>query len=160
MNYDELERIKRSQFKNFLDITPSSTATWKLEGVGVSEAGIDYNPSSEREKWIIEDNARTDHTDNQKTTSISKKTYKGDPVFEFVNAGRDKLNYKTHILEVDSWNGTGNTYPAKYSNGTILITHYEGSQIEYDLNYDGDPVEGIVTFDSNGVPTFTQSASV
>ena len=78
----------------------------------------------------------------------------------------DKLNYKTHILDIDRWNGTGSgtsaTYPAKMSDGIITITQYmnEDAVIEYDLYYDGDSVEGNVSFDENGVPTFTPTTSL
>lgn len=158
--FEDLERIKRSQFKLFLDTTPTANApTWKLEGWGVEEASISYNAQVDRIKYIIEDNARTDHTANEKQSSIAKKTYKGEPCFEFVNAGRDKLNYVTHILEVDSWNGTGSTYPAKMSDGLIAITEYSGDEISYDLYFDGNPTEGTVTF-TGDVPTFTPTVSL
>lgn len=158
--FEDLEKIKRSQFKLFLDTTPSSqNPTWKLEGWGVEEASISYNANVDRTKYIIEDAARSDHTSNDKQASFTKKAYKGEPCFEFINAGRDKLNYKTHILEVDSWNGTGSTYPAKLTDGLIAISEYSGEEISYDLYFDGDPVEGTVTFTDN-VPTFTPTTSL
>lgn len=40
------------------------------------------------------------------------------------------------------------------SDGLVAVTSYSGEQIEYDLYYDGDPVEGTVTI-TDGVPTFT-----
>ena len=160
MNFENLERIKRSQFKLFLDTTPKTqNPTWKLEGWGVEEAGIDYNAEVERSKYIVEDNARTNHKSNQKQSSITKKTYKGEPVFEFINAARDQLNYVTHILEIDTYAGTGSNYPAKYSDGSIVITKYSGDEIEYDLYFDGDTVEGTATITS-GVPTFTATGSI
>lgn len=157
--FDTYERIKRSQYKLFLDITPSSTRTYKLEGWGVEKASISYNPQTERQKYIVEDNARTDHTGNEKQTTMSKKTYKGEPVFEFINTCRDKLNCKTHILEVDSWNGSNNSYPAKETDGVIVVTNYSGDVIEYDLYFDGDTTEGTATFSDN-VPTFTPTISL
>ena len=98
-----IEKNKRSQYQKFLDITPSSTATWKVIGIGISEASVEFGPQVETEQWIIEDSARNDHTGNQKQLSVTQKCYKNDPEFEFVNAGRDELNYKSHILEVDTW---------------------------------------------------------
>lgn len=161
--FEDLERIKRSQYKMFLDTTPSSAFTWKLEGWGVEEASVAYNANVERTKYIIEDSARSDHTSNDKQASITKKTYKGEPCFEFINKGRDKLNYVTHILEVDTWNGEGTgastTYPAKKSDGMIVVTEYSGEEISYDLYFDGDPVEGTVTM-ADGVPTFTPTKSL
>ena len=159
---ENITKINRSQWVTYLDTTPDSTATYKLFGIGVTDYGIAYNPQIDTEKWIIEDNARNDHTSNQKQASISQKMYKNDPCFEFIVKGGDKLNYKTHILDIDRWNGTGSSFPAKLSDGIIAITNFMGENavIEADIYYDGDAVEGTVTFDENGVPTFTPSTSL
>ena len=62
-----IEKIKRSQFLTYLNTTPSAlTKNWAILGVGVTEYGIAFNPQVDTEKWIIEDNARTDHSSNQK----------------------------------------------------------------------------------------------
>ena len=158
---DSIEKIKRSQFLTFLDTTPSGNSrTWAIVGVGVDEYATAYNPQVDSEQWIIEDNARNDHTSNQKQGSVTQKCYKNDPAFEFVANGRDKLNYKTHILDIDTWNGTESgssaTFPAKMSDGLVAITSYSGEEIEYDLYYDGDPTEGTVTI-TDGFPTFAQT---
>ena len=162
-----ISKIDRSQFLTYLDTTPNgSSRSWAILGVGITDYGISFNPQVDTEKWIIEDNARTDHSSNQKQGSVSQKIYKGDECFEFVYAGIDKLNYKTHILDIDRWNGTGEgtsaTYPAKMSDGIITITQYmnEDAVIEYDMYYDGDATEGTVSFDENGVPTFTPTVSL
>ena len=156
-----IEKIKRSQFLTFLDITPNSSATWKVLGVGITDYGIAFNPQVDTEKWIVEDNARTDHSSNQKQSTVTQKCYKGDPVFEFVNAGRDQLNYKSHVLDIDRWNGNGSTYPAKMNDVIITVTNYMGEEasIEYDVYYDGDAVEGTVTI-TDGVPSFTPTTSL
>ena len=156
----DIEKVKRSQFLSFLNVTPASeNKSWKVLGIGITDYGIAYNPQVDTEKWIIEDNARTDHVSNQKQGSVTQKIYKNDPCFEFVYAGMDKLNYKTEILDIDRWNGNGTSYPAKLSQGKIVVTNYmgENAEIEYDLYYEGDAVEGTVTF-TGDVPTFTPSA--
>lgn len=160
---DNIEKVKRSQFLTFLDTTPSaSTPTWALLGIGITDYGISFNPQVEQEKWIIEDNARNIHESNQKQSTVSQAIYKNDPCFEFAYEGMDKLNYKTHILDVDRYNGTGTTYPAKMSDGVLTITNYmgENATIEYDLYYDGDSVEGTVSFGTDGTPTFTPNTSL
>lgn len=164
---DNIVKVDRDQFLTFLDTTPSGTnPTYAILGVGITDYGISYNPQVDQEKWIIEKNARNIHTSNQKQGSVSQTIYKNDPCFEFIAAGRDKLNYKTHILDIDAWNGTGSgtsaTYPATLSDGLIAITQFmnENAVIEYDLYYDGDAVEGTVVFDKNGVPTFTPNTSL
>lgn len=156
-----IEKINRSQFLTYLDTTPSSTATWKILGVGITDYAISFNPQVDTEKWIIEDNARTDHSSNQKQGSVTQKCYKGDEVFEFVQEGRDELNYKTHILDIDTWAGENGSYPAKMSDGIITVTSYmgENAEIEYDLYYDGDSTEGTVTI-TDGVPVFTPNVSL
>lgn len=159
---DDIKKIERSQFLTYLDTTPSgSSRNWKILGIGITDYGIAYNPQVDTEKWIIEDNARTDHSSNQKQGNVSQKAYKNDPVFEFVSNGRDKLNYKTNILDIDVWNGNGSTYPATLSEGKVVITNYmgENASIEYDLYYEGDITEGTVTI-SDGVPTFTPTVSL
>ena len=157
---DTIEKIKTSQYLRFIDTTPSAVSpTWKVVGIGVEEMSTDFSPQVDTIKWIIEDSARNDHTSNQKQSSVTQKAYKNDPCFEFVNAGRDKLNYVTHILEVDTWNGTTGNYAAKMSDGLITVTSYSGDQIEFDLYFNGDPVDGTVAL-SDGVPSFSSSMSL
>ena len=157
-----IAKIKRSQFLTYLNTTPTAQSPkWDVLGVGITEYGISYNPQVDTEKWIIEDNARTDHSSNQKQGSVTQKCYKGDPVFEFINAGRDQLNYKSQVLDIDRWNGTGSSYPAKMNDVIITVTNYmgENAEIEYDIYYDGDAIEGTVTF-TGSTPTFTPTTSL
>ena len=159
---EDIQKINRSQWLTYLDTTPTGNSrTWKVLGIGITDYSVDYNPQVDTEKWIIEDNARSDHSSNEKQGSVTQKTYKGDALFEFVAEGRDELNYKTNILDIDRWNGTGTTYPAKMTAGKIVITSIlgENSEIEYDIYYDGDAVEGTVTI-TDGVPTFTPTTSL
>lgn len=155
----DIVKNKRSQYQKFLDITPNSTATFKVIGVGITEANVSYNPQVDSEQWIVEDSARNDHTGNQKQISVTQKCYKGDPEFEFVNSGRDKLNYTSHILEIDTWNGTNGSYPAKLSDCLIAINSYSGNQIEYTIYFNGDPTEGTASI-ADGVPTFVSNVSL
>ena len=154
-----IEKIKTSQYLRFIDTTPNSTPTWKVVGIGIEDLSTDFNPQVDTIKWIIEDNARNDHTSNQKQSSVTQKCYKNDPEFEFVNSGRDQLNYVTHILEVDLWSGTTGNYAAKMSDGLVTVTSYSGEEIEYDLYFNGNPTAGTVAI-SDGVPTFTPTTSL
>lgn len=157
---DNIEKLKTSQYLRFIDTTPSALSpTWKVVGIGVEEMATEYSPQVDTIKWIIEDSARNDHTSNQKQSSVTQKAYKNDPCFEFVNAGRDKLNYVTHILEIDTWSGAEGSYSAKMSDGLITVTSYDGDQIEFDLYFNGDPEDGTASITS-GVPTFTPSTSL
>ena len=89
-----IEKIKRSQFLTYLDTTPASTATYAILGVGVDEYATDFNPQVDTEQWIIEDNARNDHTSNQKQGSVTQKCYKNDPEFEFI---ADNLEFDVQV---------------------------------------------------------------
>ncbi len=158
---ENIEKIKRSQFLTYLNTGTSANPTWSILGVGITEYGIDYNPQVDTEKWIIEDNARNDHSSNQKQSSVTQKCYKGDAVFEFINGARDQLNFKAQILDIDRWNGTGTTYPAKKNDVMITINSYmgENAEIEYTIYYDGDAVDGSVTF-AGTTPSFTPTTSL
>jgi len=160
---DTIKKVDRDQFLTYLDTTPSANdPTFAVLGIGVTDYGISYNPQVDQEKWIIEKNSRNIHKSNQKQGSVSQTIYKNDPCFEFVANGRDKLDYKTQILDIDVWNGNGSTYPATLSDGLITITQFmnEDAVIEYDLYYNGDAKTGTVTFDADGVPSFQETASL
>ena len=82
-----IEEIISKQFVRFIDTTPSSNSPrWAVVGVGVEDgnANIEYNPNVDRVKWIIDKNARTRHSSNDKQMSVTQNCHKGDPEFEFV----------------------------------------------------------------------------
>lgn len=163
MNFDTsaMKKILESEFVRFLDTTPTAVnPTWVLVGaVEEGNAQLEYNPNIDRIKYIVDKSARSNHTSNDKQMSVPLQAYKGDDCFEFVNAGRDQLNYKTRLLEVDLWDETTGTYSAKMSDATIGITSYNGNVIEFDVYVDGDPTEGTVTL-SGQTPTFVASTSL
>ena len=163
MNFDTnaYTKILESDYIRFIDSTPTSqTPTWVLVGaVETGNAAMEYNADIERLKLIVNKNAITNHKSNDKQMSVPLLAYKGDPCFTFVEAGRDKLNYTTRVLEVDLWNKTGSTYAGKMSNATIELTSYNGETIEFNLNFDGDPVDGTVSI-ADSTPTFTPTASL
>lgn len=161
---DDIEKMDRNEFMTFLDVTPTANAmTLEVLGIGITDYAISYNGDVEEEKWIIEKNSRNIHKSNQKQASASQTIYKGDPCFEFIKDGRDVLNYKTHIVDVDIFDETSGVYKAKMSDGMVVITSFGGEDavIEYDLYYNGDPVDGTVTFNSTtGKAEFTPTASL
>lgn len=163
MRFDtnNMEKILESDFLRFIDTTPNAqTPTWVLvAAVEEGEAGIDYNIDTERTKLIVNKGSISNQNGMDKQMSVPYLAYKNDPCYEFVNAGRDKLNYKTRVLEVDMWDENDNKYTAKMSNATIGITSYHGDTIEFDVFFDGDPTEGKVTMAGN-TPTFTPNASL
>lgn len=159
-----MRKMRRSEFVTYLDITPEQeNMTFKILGVGITDLSIAYNPNVESEKWIIEDVARHIHESNEKTASVSQSIYVDEPCYEFVEGGLDKLNYKTHILNINSAKEISDgVFKADLSDGLISITNYmgENATIEYDLYWEGDKTPGTVSFDSSGNPVFTPDAPV
>lgn len=158
------EKLKRNQFAFFLDVTPKATApTFKLLGFGITNGKINYNPQITTEKFIIDENATSEHESNQKQMDLTQKCYKNEPCFEYMNGLRDKTGaeVKGRILEVDMWNGTtdetSNTtsFPAKLSNCITPVSGFlgENAEIDYSIYFNGDPAEGTVTI-TDSVPTF------
>lgn len=163
MNFDFSNLIKDERHKHltFLDTTPDSEATYNVLGPGITSLEISYSPSVDSEKWIVEAAARHIHSSNEKNASIEQTIYLGDPCYEFVEAGRDKLNYKTHILDVNmSKKVDGDKFYAELTDGMIAVDSYlgEDAQISFTLYYEGDKVVGSVDV-STGKPVFTPSPS-
>lgn len=154
-----MRKMNRSEFVTYLDVTPDASASYELLGVGITDLSIAYNPSVDSEKWIIEDVARHIHQSNEKQASVSQSIYVGDPCYEFVEKGLDKLNYKTHILNINRAKEISDgKYYADLSDGLISITSYmgENATIEYDLYWEGDKKTGSVTFGEDGKPVFSE----
>lgn len=164
----KLEKLDRHLTATYIDITPDAeTPKWALLGIGITELTIDYNPNKTSEKWIIYANTNKTTDSYDASSSISQSCYKGDPAFEFLNKIRREFGTgskcKTHVLNVDTWDATGTgvstSYKSDYHDANIAITSWLGETmtLEYDLDYNGDPVLGNTTY-SNGTPTFTKSA--
>lgn len=163
MRFDtsQYTKIGEDQFLRFINTTPEALSpTWVLiAAVEQDGAGIEYNPNIDRIKLIVNKNAISNHTSNDKQLAADYLAYKEDPCFEFINAGRDKLNYKTQLLEVDLWDETNDAYSAKLNDATIGITSYNGNVIGFNLYADGDVTNGTVTI-SDQTPTFVPSVSL
>ena len=159
MNDTGYIKMNRDEWVTYLDTTPDSEPTWGLLGVGVTDFATEYNPSVESEKWIIERTARHIHESNEKQGSVSQSIYINDPLYKFIDEGRDKLNYRTHILDIDMTKKSedGSKYYAEKSDGIITVTSHmgENATIEYDLYYEGDKTVGYVTLEGKK-PTFVE----
>lgn len=158
MNDTGYIKMNRDEWVTYLDTTPDKEPTYTILGVGITEFATEYNPSVESEKWIIERTSRHIHESNEKTGSVSQSIYVNDPCYKFVEAGRNKLNYRTNILDIDMTrkSESGDRYYAELSEGLLAVTSHmgENATIEYDLYYEGDPKIGYVTI-ADGKPTFT-----
>lgn len=158
-----MEKMKRSEFVTYLDTTPDATAsTFALLGIGIIDFSIAYNPNIDSEKWIFEDNARHIHNNNEKQGSVSQSIYKDDPCYEFIYKGKENLNNKTKILDINRAKEVSEgKFEATLSDGLYAVTSFmgENATIEYDLYYEGDVVKGSVEFDETGKPTFIPEVS-
>lgn len=144
--------VKRSQFKAFLNITPSSTASYKLVGEGITTGVINYNPQILEETYIHQDSGITEVESYRPTLPIEATCKKGDDVFDFVDGLRQARavldDAKTDVVLVYLYETpTGGEYPAEKQSVSIQIDSFGGeggasAKINYTINFIGDPVLG------------------
>ena len=167
---EEGNEVKRTEIVGFIDVAKASTideASWKIFGKGVTTASYAYNPNSESETWIVEDNART--TLNSYALSIAgeQTCLYGEPVFDFINELRYKMavgnDAVTNLLLVDKYDHTGTgastEFKAQVFKCVIQIESYGGDggakpKISYTIGVNGNPTNGTVVM-TDGVPVFT-----
>ena len=150
----------------FLNVTPSSSESFKIVGNGMTTGSYAYETS---ETYIVNDNATTT-VDNYKVALDGEmKCIKGDDVYDFINGLRYALatgsDAETTVLLVDKYDVTNNAFKAQKFNCSISIKSYGGDggvtpTIGFKINVNGDPTNGTVTINSSGVPTFTAAGSV
>jgi len=143
--------IKRSQFKTFLNTAPSSTATYKLIGDGVTSAEIAMNPKTTEEMYIHEDTGTTVVEGYAPTMGIESVAKNGDDVFEFIDALRKNRAILDDAITdvVNVWlyeTPVGSEYPAEKQSVSIQIDTFGGdggtsNKINYTINYQGDAVK-------------------
>lgn len=159
-----MAKIKRSEVMTFMDITPSSTATYKLIGDGVTSGAIGYNPKTTEETYIHEDSATITVESYAPTMPVEAVAVSGDSVFDFIDGlrvARATLDdAETTIVNVWAYESGGPTaYPAEEQKVSIQIDEFGGDggtavKISYTINFIGDPVAG--TFNSS-TSAFTES---
>lgn len=164
-----MRKIDRTEWADFLNTTPNAEApTWAIIGVGITDMSTEYNANVSEEKWIIHKNA-TKTVDSYALSSGAEQTaYKGDPVFDFIDEIRYRLKTgseaETTLLEIDKYSVTDEDsnpkYRARLWNVAISIESNKGetAQVNYTINYKGDPTFGTVTF-ADGVPTFVEEVA-
>ncbi len=165
---DNIEKINRDEWVDFLNTTPDSEPTWAIVGVGITDKATDYNAEVSEEKWIIERNARKEIDSYALSSSVEQTAYKNDPVFEFIDDIRYKLGTgkkaQTKLLEIDKYKVTNKEVSPKYRarqwNVAIEISSNGGdsAKINYNIHFVGDPELGTVSF-AEGKPTFTEGAT-
>ena len=159
-----MEKIKRSKFMTFMNITPSSTPTYALIGSGVTAGSIGYNPKVEEETYIHQDSATITVESYAPKLPIESTAVIGDSVFEFIDSlriSRAVLSAaETDIVNVWAYEAGGPAaYPAEKQTVSIQIDEFGGeggssTKINYTINFIGDPIPG--TFNTTS-KTFTAS---
>jgi len=148
-------KVKRSEFKTFLNTGTSQSPVWSLIGEGVTSGAINYNPETEEEIYIHEDSGTTEITSYKPTMPVEAKAVAGDAAFDFV----DNLRVTRAVLAdayaeiVNVWlyeGAVAGEYPAEKQNVSIQIEDFGGeggatAVINYTINFRGDPTVG--TFD-------------
>ena len=159
-----MEKIKRSLFATFINTTPGDgEATWAKMGKGITSQKISYNPNVTTEQYIDEDNAYSSVDSYAPSLDGQQTCYKGEPVFEYIEALRQKravgTDLETEVLFVYLYDGEGNAFKAEKNACVIQLGDYGGDgggsvQLTYTIGLNGSPVTGTATVDGGNV-TFT-----
>jgi hypothetical protein len=147
-----VNKVKRSEVKSFMNVAPSSTASYKLIGDGVTTGTINYNPEVVTETYIHEDSANTFIERYAPTLPIEATAKNGDDVFEFVDGLRKSRavldDAETDIVNVWLYeSATLGEYPAEKQPVSIQVDSFGGdggtsAKINYTINFLGDAVLG------------------
>ena len=158
-----MEKIKRSLFATFINTTPGEEApTWAKMGKGITSQKISYNPTVTTEQYIDEDNAYSSVDSYAPSLDGTQTCYKGEPVFEYIEALRQKravgTDLETEVLFVYLYDGNENAYKAEKNACVIQLGDYGGDgggsvQMTYTIGLNGDPVQGTATI-ANSTVTF------
>ena len=145
-------KIKRSEFKTFLNTTPSTSATYNVIGDGVTTGTINYNPEVTTETYIDQTSASTEIERYAPVLPIEASAKSGDSVFEFIDTLRKDratlADAQTDIVNVWLYETpTLGEYPAEKQTVSIQVDSFGGDggtavKLNYTINFIGDPVGG------------------
>ena len=148
-----MAKVKRSEFRAFLDTTPAATPTWSLIGPGVTTGTVNYNPEVTTETYIHEDTGTTTLERYAPNFPMEAQCINGDAVFEFIdNLRRTRAvgsDAETELLLVYLYETPVSTdqYPAELQPVSISIDSFGGdggvtNRINFTINFLGDPTAG------------------
>lgn len=156
-------KLKRSHLVHFVDAgMAKGTADWYKIGKDVEDMSIDLGVDTETKKNILDE---TTIVDNGYEPTVEVDTYyadTSDSIYEpLVNIAMNRETgdaCKSKVLEVLIEDPADSSHKAWMENCIIKPTSYGGAQggvaIPFQIGFDGNRVEGTVTFTS-GVPSFT-----
>lgn len=147
-----MAKVKRSEFRTFLNTGTLVTPVWSLIGEGVTSAVINYNPQTTEEVYIHEDSGSVVIEAYKPQMPIEATAINGNADFEFIDALRKARAVlsaaETEIINVWMYETpTTGAYPAEKQSVSIQIDDFGGdggtaAKINYTINYLGDPVAG------------------
>lgn len=162
--------VKRTEIVAFLNTKPGEISeTWGLVGNKTTTLSYSYNPQTTTEQYVVDDVASSTLDGYQLAINGEMKCYFGDAVYDYINGLRYGMsigdNAVTKVLLIDKYdkNSSDNSFKAQVFECTVSVDSYGGDggetpTISYNINVNGNPTQGSVTFAGN-VPTFTPSAA-
>lgn len=155
-----MAKVKRSQFKIFLNTTPLAAATYSLIGEGVTGADISYNAETTTETYIHQDIATISVEKYAPTLPIEMTALNTDAVFEFLDTLRKNRSTlsdaETDILMVYLYEAAVATdqYTAEKQPVSIQIDGFGGDggiapKIKYTINFRGPSTLGLYDVSGN-----------
>lgn len=149
-----MAKVKRSEFRAFLDTTPSASPTWSLIGPGVTTGALNYNPETTVETYIHEDTATITLERYAPTFPLEAQCINTDAIFEFIDnlrrtravgsaAETDMLLVYLYETPVSS-----DQYPAELQPVSIQIDSFGGdggvtNRINFTINFRGAATTGL-----------------
>lgn len=166
---DTYVKNKRSKFAAFMNTAPGSTSpVWARFGKGITSQTVSYNPETTTEQYIDEDSSTTMIDRYAPTMDGTMTTYKGEPIFEFVDSLRREraigADAETDILLVYMYTAEdgSSSFEAEKQHVSVQIDEFGGEAggslpLNFTVNFMGDPVKGTASI-SNGTVSFTEDA--
>lgn len=166
---NEVSKIKRSEFATFLNTGTKTLPIWTRMGKGITSQTISYNPATTSETYIHEDNATTNLDSYAPNIATPQTAYKGEPIFEYVDGLRRSravgADAETEVLLVYIYDEQNGGYSAEKNNAVFQVDDFGGDGgsnvvVNYTVNLNGDPEQGIATISADGTVTFTTPTSL
>jgi hypothetical protein len=147
-----MAKIKRSQFRSFLNTGTIGTPTWSLIGDGVTTGMIAYNPKTTEETYIHEDSGTISVDSYAPNMPLEATAVADDEVFEFIDTLR-KSRAVLSLAEAEVANvwlykeAISGFYPAEKQAVSLQVDEFGGdggaaAKMNFTVNFVGEPVLG------------------
>jgi hypothetical protein len=146
-----MAKVKRSEFRTFIDVDPGYE-DYALLGEGARSSTINMNPEISEEHYIHEDSGNKEVESYAPDQEIDYVAIAGDDVFDFIDGLRKAESTlddaHTQVVQVWMYETEGVVgYPAQQRDVAISIESFGGEggqtvEIPFTIHYRGDPVPG------------------